>query len=138
KAHENFRVSIEDILDFEKMYGVIPRNSLVIIYTGWSKHWSDAQKYRNNLIFPSITSDAAHLLLDRYIVGLGVDTLGPDIPTHGFPVHKALLNAGKYIIENIANAEKMPPLGGWCIGLPLRIKDAAESPMRLIGLIPKL
>ena len=55
-----------------------------------------------------------------------------------FPVHKIMLGAGKYIIENIANCDQMPAAGGYVIALPLRIEGATESPIRAVGLVHNL
>jgi len=97
KMHERFTVSAENIIEFERKYGRIPEHSFVIIRTGWDRFWSHPEKYQNNHIFPNISINAAELLLERNIKGLGVDTLSPNRPEDGFPVHKAILSAGKYI-----------------------------------------
>ncbi len=130
-------VSKADIESFEKQYKTIPADCVAIIHTGWDKYWSNSEKYRNNLVFPSLSVEAAELLLQRDVVGIAIDTLSPDRPESGYPVHKLILGAGKYIIENVANASKLPPTGSYLIALPLNIKDATEAPMRLVGLVPK-
>lgn len=102
--------------------------------TGWERHWSSPGKYRNNLLFPSISADAAELLLERSIVGVGIDTLSPYREEDGFPVHKLLLGAGKYIVENAANLGSLSPHGNFIMVLPMKIADGTEAPIRLIGL----
>ncbi len=134
-AHEAYRLPVEDISDFENNYGLIPEGSFVIIYTGWDKYWSNPDKYRNNLSFPSVSEAAAQLLLQRSIRGLGIDTLSPDTPESGYPVHRILLGAGKYLVENVANAQTMPPLGGFTLALPIRLQGITEASIRLIGLV---
>lgn len=142
KASEDYRISGDDITEFEKQYGQIPEGSLVIGNTGWHRNWIEPKKYRNldssNVMhFPGFSLEAAQLLLERNIVGIAIDTLSPDGADTTFPVHKLLLKAGKYIIENIANIEKLPPTGAYVIALPLKIHGAVEAPMRIIGLVPK-
>lgn len=134
KAHVAYQVSAEDILDFENHYGTVEKNSLVIIRTGWDKFWDEPKKYRNELRFPTISAEAAELLLNRNIVGIGIDTLSPDGATDGFPVHQIMLGANKYIIENIANSQLLPPIGAYAMALPLKMQDATESPIRLIAM----
>ncbi len=134
-AYETFLLSVNDIIRFENNHGLIAKGTFVIVYTGWSLYWPTAQQYRNDLRFPSISKEAAMLLLQRKIVGLGIDTLSPDTADSGYPVHQAMLGAGKYLIENIANANAMPTLGGFTLALPMRIKDITEAPIRLIGLV---
>ena len=134
-AHERYQVSPHDILVFEKCHGRIPKGCCVMIRTGWEKFWHQPEKYRNNWVFPSVSQDAALLLLERNIVGLGIDTLSPDCGDSGYPVHDNLLGAGRYIIENVAHIKSMPPIGGYSLALPINIVDGTEAPIRLIGLV---
>lgn len=136
KAHESYLVTAQDIYEFESKNGHIPPKAFVIIYTGWDQFWSNSNKYRNNLMFPSVSSDAVLALLQKDIVGLGIDTLSPDRGDSGFPVHQLLLENGKYIVENIANAGSLPAMGAYSLALPLKIKDCTESPIRLIACLP--
>jgi kynurenine formamidase len=76
-SHERYSVSVNDIEAFEKEHGLIDPGSCVMVRTGWSQFWSDAEKYRNNHLFPSIAGDAADHLLKRGIAGIGIDTLSP-------------------------------------------------------------
>lgn len=137
EAHESYCLSAETILEFERQYGKIRERSFVIIRTGWDRFWSDPAAYRNHLKFPSVSLDAACFLLKRNIVGLGIDTFSPDTQESGYPVHQAILGAGKYIVENVANSSKLPPKGSFSLALPIRIEGGTEAPMRLIGLIPR-
>ena len=136
EAHEYYQFSVQNIKRFEQEHGTIPEHSLVIIHTGWSQFWHDANKYRNNLQFPSITKDAAQVLLERNIAGLGIDTLSPDVPTSGYIVHKMILGSGKYIVENIAHAHQLPPTGSLSLFLPMAIQSGTEASVRLLSLIP--
>jgi len=135
EAHESYQLSATTIHEFEHQYGEIGAGSFVIIRTGWDRFWNDPSAYRNHLKFPSISFDAAYLLLKRNIVGLGIDTLSPDTPDSGYPVHQAILGAGKYIVENVANSSKLPAQGSFSLALPIPVADATEAPVRLIGLI---
>lgn len=75
------------------------------------------------------------MLLKRNIIGIGIDTLSPDRPENGFPVHNIILDAGKYIVENIANSSKMPATSAYILIMPMKIKNGTKSPVRLVGLI---
>lgn len=137
KAHERYKVSVQDIENFENKYGAIKPGTFVIFYTGWSHFWSQPKKYHNSLVFPSICPDAAKLLLEREITGIGIDTLSPDCDEKGSFVHACLLGANKYIVENIAHAEELPATGASIFIMPLRVQGAAESPVRLVAVIPQ-
>jgi kynurenine formamidase len=136
RANESYLVTLDDIIAFEQSHGHIAEGCLVIIRTGWDQFWEQPEKYRNNLVFPSVINETAQYLLKRGIMGLGIDTLSPDRPDSGYPVHAALLGAGKYIIENVANTGMLPPTGSFVFVLPFKIKEGTEAPVRLIALIP--
>lgn len=135
KAHETYLCSVQDILDFEKQYQPIQSRDFVIIHTGWSRYFSSPLQYQNNFQFPALSKEVAELLIDRDIVGLGIDTLGPDTAESGYPVHQIILGQGKYLVENVANADLLPPVGSYILIAPLPVSGGTEAPIRLIGFI---
>lgn len=135
KANATYMITVDDIAEFEQTYGEIKPGALVIVRTGWEKFWTTPEKYRNNHIYPSVSPEVAQLFVIRNCVGLGIDTLSADCPHNGFNVHTIMLGAGKYLIENVAHLEKLPPFGAYAIVAPLKIEGATESPIRLFGLI---
>ncbi|MBA3537226.1 MAG: cyclase family protein [Tatlockia sp.] len=137
-AHEYFSLLPQDIAHFESSHGSILPGSFVMVQTGWEQFWSDQKKYRNNYIFPSVSAEAAIILLKKGVCGLGIDTLSPDRPEDGYPVHQLFLSNGKYLIENAANLANLPAQGSFILALPIKIRDATEAPIRLIGLINKI
>jgi len=142
KNDPHYNLSTEDINAHEKQYGKIPKNSFVIGYTGWGKYWSDPLKYRNPdkngiMIFPGFSKEASELLIEREVVGIGIDTLSPDRPDTHFPVHNIMLGNDKYIIENIANADLLPAHNFYFIALPLKVANGTESAIRAIAIVQK-
>jgi kynurenine formamidase len=86
-------------------------------------------------VFPSISRDAGKLLLhDRNICGIGIDTLSPDRPDDGYAIHELFLGASKFIIENVANARSLAPVGDTILALPLKTDGLTEAPIRLIAI----
>ena len=126
---------MQDIADFEIKYGHIQKVSCVMVKTGWSEFWNTPSKYHKNHAFPSVSSEAAELFLERGVSAIGIDTLSPDRTEDGFKVHKTFLGADKIIIENVANLVSLPPTGGFVMVLPIKIKDGTEAPVRLVGLV---
>ncbi len=136
----SYELSVQDILDYEAKFGSISNNALVVAYTGWEKYWNEPRRYRNEnedgmMVFPSFSAEAAELLVQKKVVGIGIDTLSPDRPDSSFPVHHIVLGAGKYIIENLANCSLLPPKGACAIVLPLNVVDGTESAIRAIGMV---
>lgn len=139
RADADYEVSRLDIEEFENEHGKIASDSLVILHTGWCRFWHDPDMYRGvdskgRMHFPACSADAAELLLKRDVAGLAIDTLSPDCQNLEYPVHKIMLGAGKYIIENLADSLLLPPIGAYIIALPLRADEATEAPIRIVGL----
>lgn len=135
KVHERYSLTLEDILDFEAKYGVIDKKTCVMVKTGWEKFWPEPKKYHNNHIFPSVSIQAAELLLERDASALGIDTLSPDRPEEGFKVHQLFLKNNKILIENVANLDKMLVVGAYVMALPIKVKEVTEAPIRLVGMV---
>lgn len=135
QADEGYVAMADVISSFEEKYGKIPPKAFVIFYTGWDKYWGDPKKYRNDLKFPSVHEDTAKLLIERNVSGIGIDTLSPDALGKDFPVHRVILGAGKYIIENVANAKNLPITGAKITIAPMKIGGGTEAPVRLFALV---
>ncbi len=143
KRDADLFVEPEDIETFEGRSGPIPKNAVVIARTGWEAFWETPERYRNpdgagRMHFPGFSEKAALALLNKGIAGIGIDTLSPDgSNTDRFPVHLAILGAGKYILENLAHLDKIPPIGAYLICLPPRVRDSTESIVRAAALVPR-
>ena len=141
KVDADYALSHNDVIEYESKVSRIKEGSLVAVYTGWSTYWHDVHAYRNcdkngSMHFPKIDLTAAELLLKKDIVGIGIDTLSPDGGDLEFPVHHKVLGAGKYLVENLANLDNVPPCGAYALVMPLKIQGAVESPIRICGLVP--
>lgn len=132
---ENYVVMPEVVNNFEKKFGQIVNNSFVIFHTGWGQYWNNSEKYRNNYSFPSIHETTAELLLQRNITGLGTDTLSCDTGKVGFPTHRIILGADKYLVENLNNTHLLPAVGFEIAILPTKIQGATESPVRALAIL---
>jgi kynurenine formamidase len=146
-ADRDFRLSLDDVLAFEKMHGQIARGSITLVRTGWSRHWPNVKAYlgddtpgdASRLSFPSYGSDAARLLLEeRGVAALGIDTASIDYGrSTDFQVHR--LAAAKNVpgLENLANLDQLPPRGALVIALPMKIEGGSGGPLRAVALVPK-
>lgn len=143
KRDPDLFIQKEDIEAFERKEGKIPKKALFAAYTGWDKFWKEPEKYRNRdregrMHFPGFSQEAAEYLLEKGVSGIGIDTLSPDGSNNGkgaktYPVHLAILGAGKYILENLANLSQMPSQA-YAICLPAKAMEASEAACRIIGL----
>jgi kynurenine formamidase len=143
----NYRLSAEDVLAFEERHGRIAPGSIVLLHTGWSRHWPQARAYlgddtpgdASRLAFPSYGAEAARLLIEgRGTVLLGVDTASIDYGrSTDFIVHRiaAAKNVGG--LENLTALDELPATGSVVMALPMKIEGGSGGPVRVVALIPK-
>ena len=142
----DYTLQLADIEYWESQHGRIPPKSIVLLLTGWGKHWPHPERYfgsptpsdSNTLHFPSFSSVSADFLVShRKIAGIGVDTASIDSgQSHDFPVHQILGEHNGFALENVANLDQIPSVGTWLIALPMKIKGGTGAPVRILGLIP--
>jgi kynurenine formamidase len=141
--HEpDYQISVEDIAKWEQAHGQIPLGSVVIAHTGWDSRWHSARDYRNadpkgTMHFPGYSPDAAKFLVEgRTALGLGIDTLNID---HGaskdFPVRQYTLAHSVYQLENVANLDRVPAVGGMVVVAPTKLESGSSGPVRILALV---
>lgn len=140
KADADYQIQPEDLDAYEAKHGHIPEHSIVVGYTGWSRFWNDPKAYRNldskgHTRFPTFAVATIELLVKRKVAGVAIDTLALESLQSSFPAHQILLGAGKFIIENLANASQLPPKGGYIFALPLKIEKGSEAPARVFAIL---
>jgi kynurenine formamidase len=122
---------------FEATHGTIEPGAAVLVLTGWDRFRDDPARYVTDLRFPGLATDAARLLVDRRVAGIGIDTLGIDPGTEAdFPVHRITLPAGLWHLEGLVSLDELPPTGAWIVVGAARIVDASGAPSRVIALVP--
>lgn len=144
-ADRDYRASKEDVALFEQQHGQIAPGTIVVFRTGWGKFWPDRKQYLGsdvkgdtaNLHFPGLARDAAEVLVERSVAGVGIDTASLDYgPSTDFIVHQVLTRANIYGIENIAQAALLPATGATLIALPIKIAEGSGGPARVVALLP--
>ena len=141
-ANSDYQLSADDITAWEAKHGSIPAGALVILNTGWHKRFGDAERYINMdsqkvMHFPGYSRESAVLLLQRDVIGIGIDTLSID---HGaskdFATHSVMLAANKYMVENMANLDALPPTGATVVIGVLPVRDGSQAQARIFALLP--
>ena len=141
-VHQNpdYQITMNDIMQWEKDHGQIPRKAIILAYTGWSQYWKEPHRYCNAdengiLHFPGFGKEAAELLVKRGIIGVGIDTLSLDPGTsQTYPAHHIFLNHGLFQLENVANIQALPAVGSTIFVLPLKIEQGPEAPARVFAI----
>jgi kynurenine formamidase len=138
----DYRVTAARVEEWEKRHGRIPEGAIVLLRTGWASRWPDVQRYRNQdaqarMHFPGYSVEAANLLVERKVSGLGCDTLSIDYgASEDFPVHRAVLGAGLYQLENLADLTEVPEAGAFLVVAPIKLKGGSGGAVRVFALLP--
>jgi len=138
----DYQLSAARVEEWEKRHGRIPEGAIVLLRTGWASRWPDVQKYRNQdangkMRFPGFSVEAAKLLIERKVSGLGCDTLSIDPGTSSdFAVHRVALGAGLYHLENLADMSELPETGAFLIVAPIKLEGGSGGPARVFALLP--
>lgn len=143
----DYRLTPEDVLAFEKAHGRIAAGTIVLLRTGWSRHWPNAKAYlgddtvgdASKLSFPSYGVDAARLLVEqRRVAVLGIDTASIDYGrSTDFQVHRIVAAQNVPGFENLTNLDQLPPTGAIVIALPMKIEGGSGGPLRAVALVRK-
>lgn len=143
KAARNadYRISLDDIGDWEQVHGHIPQGAVIMANTGWDSRWNSVKDYRNadaheRMHFPGYSIDSARFLVEgRTAIGLGIDTLSVDYgPSQDFPVHKYALSHSLYQLENVANLAEAPEFGATLVVAPSKLEGESGAPVRILAL----
>ena len=141
--NRDYQVTVEDILEWERKNGPIPKGAIVLVNSGWDKHFYNSTAFfgttdpNGELHYPGLNIKACHLLVERQIIGVGVDTASSDPGTVlNHPCHPALFLKNIWIIEMVKNAGKLPPKGYQLFALPMKIGHGSGGPVRLIAVFP--
>jgi len=146
-ADRDYRLTRQDVLDFERRHARIAPGTIVLLRTGWGRFWPDRKAYlgddtpndASKLSFPSYGEDAARILVEeRRAAALGVDVASIDYGrSQDFIVHRVAAAANVPGFENLAGLEALPPRGATVIALPMKIAGGSGGPLRAIALVPK-
>jgi len=141
----DYRLTAADIQAWEQRMGTIPAGAIVLVHTGWGRHWGDRAQYlgtdklndASDLHFPGIAQDAAEYLAQQRLVAMvGIDTPSLDHgPSRDFIAHQTLNAADIPGLENVANLERLPEKGFLILALPMKIAGGSGAPCRIVALL---
>ena len=137
-------IEAEDLWRWESAAGeTIRPGDIVLLHTGHSKHWllgEDAPAYWENG-WPHLARSAVDYLASKPIRAIGVESFDPDwvdlddLASARFPTHRTFLPKGILVIENLTNLDRIPGTRCQIIALPLKIKGASGSPVRVVAVV---
>ena len=139
----DYALTVADLKRFERKRGRIPRNAIVVMWTGWQERWDDPEAFFSAdadgvMHYPGISVEAtAWLIKKRGLGGLGIDTHGVDPGSDtSYATNTLLLQGHRIHLENMAGLEQMPANGGWIVVGGVRNEGGSGSPATVFGLVP--
>lgn len=131
----DFTMSRADVEELERRDGPLAEGSAALVRTGWDRFRTEPERYAGR--FPGLGPGAAEALIERGVVGIGIDTLGID-PGHAAeaPVHRITLPAGLWHLEGLVGLGELPPRGALLFVGALKLDRGSGAPARVIALLP--
>ena len=137
------RLDIAMIEAWEAAHGPVPAGGWLLNHSGWADRWGEPDRYLNadadgRLLHPALEPEAARLLVDRDAAGVGIDTLSIDNalvgPDKG-AAHKVLHGAGRYVLDNLARLDELPPRGTTLVVGALPLVGGTGGPARVLAFV---
>ena len=139
----DYTLSASDVAGWERNHGPIEPKCLVILNTGWSRFWSQPDRFINlgddgAMHTPGFSPEAARFLLEwREVAGLGIDTHGIDPGSDSdLTVSRLALSRSALVLECLNNLNELPPTGATVVIGRLPLVGGSGSPASVLALIP--
>jgi kynurenine formamidase len=137
----DFALTADQIVALEREIGPVEPATVALFRTGWDRFLGDPDRYVGPSSgpprFPGLAPSAGRYLVDRGVVGIGIDTLGvePGRATD-YPLHQITLPAGLWHLEGLVGLDRLPPRGVLLVVGALPLSDGSGAPARVFALLP--
>jgi len=139
-------ITVAHLKAWEQEHGRFEAGEVVVLHTGWSRHYvrgEDGRAFLHEPVvlqsrpaWPAPEPDAAIFLHERGVTTIGIDAPSVGSAEEGNEVHRAGLSREMAFIEGLTNLERLPARGASFIFLPLKIAVASGAPGRAIAVLP--
>lgn len=139
-------ITVDHLEAWEDENGRFEPGEVVLLLTGWSKHYvrgEDGRAFLHEPVvlqsrpaWPAPEADAAIFLHERGVTTIGIDAPSMGSAEEGNEVHRAGLSREMAFIEGLTNLERLPARGASFVFLPLKIAVASGAPGRAIAVLP--
>lgn len=139
----DYLLTVATLEAWEARHGKIPAGNWVLFRSDWSKR--QGADYSNMLEdgahTPGPDAAAVQWLVDRGVLGFGVETIGTDAGqahtfTPMYPAHTLMHGAGRYGLQCLCNLDQLPATGAMIVAAPLKILGGSGSPLRVLAIVP--
>ncbi|WP_164711982.1 cyclase family protein [Staphylococcus debuckii] len=145
--NSDFRLTREDLLNWEEAHGRIEPDSFVAFRSDWSKRWPNVEQFENkdaegNPHSPGWALDALQFLLEeRGVTSIGHETFDTDasvdVAKHGDLIgERYVLGQDTFQIELLTNLDQLPERGAVIYTISPKPADAPGFPVRAFAITP--
>jgi kynurenine formamidase len=140
-ADPDFALERDDLERLEARDGEIVEGSAVLLLTGWDARAASMAAWfgpeaPQRLSFPGFGHSAAEALVERGVVGIGIDTPGVDRGSDpSNPVHNTTLPAGVWHLEGLVNLAALPARDALLVVGALKLAGGSGTPARVLALV---
>lgn len=129
-------LTVDDILDWERVHGRVPAGAFAALRTDLSKDWTaDPQRFQRSP-FPGWSLDALRFLYERRgITANGHESLDTDA-TEDLASESWLLRAGHWQVEAMAHLDQVPPIGALIVVAWPKPEGGLGFPVRAFAILP--
>nr|XP_042909491.1 isatin hydrolase-like [Parasteatoda tepidariorum] len=134
--------TVEDVKNWERTTQRSLNGTIVLLNSGWGHKWNDRDAFfgissdgTSKLHYPGFSPGACKWLTEnRSIKGVGSDTASIDPgTTTSAPCHGYVLGHRLFILENVANVDKIPISGATRYVFPMKIGKGSGAPTRIVA-----
>ena len=144
KTNPDYALTIEDIKEWETVYGMIPENAFVAFRSDWYKRGTDLDNRdsEGKQHYPGWKIDAVKWLVEERKVGaIGHETSDTDPPALEeqvpYKAEEYILYQDKFQIELMKNLDKVPPVGAIIFCTFPSLKGGTGFPARCFAVCPE-
>jgi arylformamidase len=106
---------------------------LVFLHSGNAPRWG-TDAYWSGWSYPD--AEASRALVECDVSGIGFDGPSADpVDTTDYALHRIWLEAGRLILENLANLDQLPARAPVVVA-PMKVRGANGAPARVLALLP--
>lgn len=128
RDHEKGALSVADL---EHHLGKLRPGDFLFICSGNDGNWG-SEAYWTGWCYPD--ADASRAIIERNVSGVGFDGPSADpVDTTTFDLHRVWLGAGRLIVENLRNLDRLPERTRVVVA-PMKVRRANGAPARVFAL----
>jgi len=135
-----------DIRAWEAAHGELRAGEIVLLRTGWDRHYRADDEGLRYVYRPLVSKDAPGWPAPdagavEYLAERGIRAIGTDAPSiapaqEAVSTHRAGLGRGLLYIEGLASLDRLPVRGAFFVFLPIKVARSSGAPGRAVAWLP--